>query len=239
MPRKPKFGESIIDEEHFNELKYKIRSYINAMPDDGSAMFSEKSIAEEFKLTQTGSRRLLMRLEAEGLLRSVPNRGYRKVDYSNTTVRTHFYIRQSIEGEAARLAAQRATREDLIRMMLIVEEMKEQNLPDDLSRQSALDHDFHHALLEASHDNLLKNLYSMLIFEIPAWEGIKEEFDWSEENRRTLIAHTEIIEAIRQHDPEAAVMRVHAHLMVPLNNNLAITTRHPMAVNSINQGESK
>ena len=228
MPRVPKSGEAIVDEKQFFRLKKDIREYIRTLPDDDSVRLSEKEIAERFRLTPGASRKLMLRLEAEGIVKSVPGIGYRKVDYSGTTVRTHFLVRRSLEGEAARLAATRADSADILRLELILDEMKREITSDFSEKFFLLDRDFHLAIVEASHDNLLKNLYSMLDFSIPAWLGLGFEVEYGIHNPKAYLAHLDIFRAIRGNNPEAAMMMVQTHLELPFNNNLAIDeTRGP------------
>ena len=238
MPRVPKSGEAIVDENQFYRLKKDIREYIRTLPDGDSVQLSEKAIAEKFRLTQGASRKLLLRLEAEGVVKSVPGIGYRKVDYSGTTVRTHFHVRRSLEGEAARLAATRADSADLLRLELILDEMEREITPDYSDRFFVLDREFHMAVVEASHDNLLKNLYSMLDFSIPAWLGQGFEIEYGMHNRNAFLTHQDIFRSIRDGNPEAAMMTMQHHLALPFNNNIAISESRGPAGNIRPQGSA-
>ena len=99
-----------------------IREYVASMSGNSLEYVSERGIAEKFSLNRSNSRKLLMGLEGEGLLQCVPQKGYRFIDYSKTSNRTLYTVRRTIESEAVRLAAGQATREDILRMLLILDE---------------------------------------------------------------------------------------------------------------------
>ena len=221
MPRVAKSCEKIVDEKQFYRLKRSVREYIRDLPDDGVNL-SEKEIAERFRLTRGTSRKMLICLEAEGVVRSVPYLGYRKVDYSGTTVHTHFLVRRCLEGEAARLAAVRADRADILRLELILDEMQRAMTPEFSEKLSRLDREFHMAIVEASHDNLLKNLCTMLDASIPAWLGLDLKVDYSILNERALAAHRGIFEAIRGGSSDEASALMLKHLPLPDNDNIPV-----------------
>ncbi len=200
------------------ETEMVVREYIASQDADSSQYVSERDIAERFKMNRSNSRKLLMKLEGEGLLECLPQRGYRRVDYSNTTNRTFFTVRSSIESEAARLAAERAGREDILRLMLILDDADAVLKQGELKKFPRLDGDFHRALVNASHDNMLKKLFSFIY--IPTFcKSVVVEYAFGAHE-----AHRKIFEAVRNHDSEEAMRMVHAHIggMITLESKIEV-----------------
>ena len=192
-----------------------IREYLASPEASKDELLSERTIASKFSLNRSNSRKLLMSLEGQGLLECLPQKGYRRVDYSNTTNRTFYAVRSVIEAEAARLACERATREDILRMMLIMEEAEEVVQRAVYKRFPRLDRDFHRALIAASHDKLLKKLHGFLyissVFKQP----------WQYDNlTQTHQNHLAILDAVRKRDPETAVAAVKEHIGKTCNEEI-------------------
>jgi len=196
-------------------VEEQIREYLASPEASKDGLLSEHTIASKFSLNRSNSRKLLMSLEGQGLLECLPQKGYRRVDYSNTTNRTFYAVRSAIEAEAARLACERATREDILRMMLIMEEAEEAVKRADFKRFPYLDRDFHRALIAASHDKLLKKLHTLLyipaVFKQP-WQN--------DDLIQTHQHHLDILDAIRKQDPVAAVAAIKEHIGKMCNDEI-------------------
>jgi DNA-binding GntR family transcriptional regulator len=79
----------------------------------GSAIH-ETALAEELQLGRTPIREALKLLQAEQLVTTVPRRGMFVSSISITDLQQIAEVRMQLEGLAARLAAQRATPEELM-----------------------------------------------------------------------------------------------------------------------------
>ena len=111
-----------------------------------------------------------------------------------------YEARKLIEVELARLAAQRATQEDIARMEEALSRM--QQAMDDDEAFTEADLEFHLAVAQAGQNQLLEGFYhiaremlSELIREIIKIPGVKE---------KGLQEQAKVVEAIRARDPEAA-----------------------------------
>ena len=185
----------------------KIRDYVLSMAGTSQKYVSERDIAQKFSLNRSNSRKLLLGLEGAGVLQCVPQKGYRFVDYSNTSDDTVYTVRLAIESEAARLAAERATREDILKMALILDEAQNAVEQSDYQNFPLLDDDFHRALVDASHDNMLIKLFSFIL--IPMFRSDP----WPDGSlRETHENHKVIFEAVRAHDAVAAATAILQHL---------------------------
>jgi len=190
-------------------LTKQVRTYLStlsAADAEDNVLVKERDIAKKFDTNHGNARRVLITLESEGLLRCIPRRGYQLVDYSRTEVQSMFRVRVAIEAEAARQAAKHADREDILRMMLILEEADPGLHNEHFARSDA---DFHQALVNASKDNLLIRLFEFMLVLGSAQAPEKR----TREYREAVTAdHRRILDAIRRRDYLAADQAVVLHL---------------------------
>ncbi len=89
------------------KAQLRLREMILAGELPGGARIAELSIVEKLGVSRTPIRAALMRLEQEGLLEGLPNGGYAVRTFSESDVSDAIELRGTIEGLAARLAAER------------------------------------------------------------------------------------------------------------------------------------
>lgn len=88
------------------------------------ARIAELAIVDKLGVSRTPIRAALMRLEQEGLLRALPGGGYAVRTFSQRDVSDAIELRGTIEGLAARLAAERgASAEELARAQACLEQI--------------------------------------------------------------------------------------------------------------------
>src|SRR5215211_9222361 len=80
----------------------------------GGARIAELAIVERLGVSRTPIRAALMRLEQEGLLEALPNGGYAVRTFSERDVADAIELRGTLEGLAARLAAERGADAQLL-----------------------------------------------------------------------------------------------------------------------------
>jgi GntR family transcriptional regulator of vanillate catabolism len=85
----------------------RLRELILAGELPGGARIAELAIVERLGVSRTPIRAALMRLEQEGLLQRLPSGGYAVRTFSETDVADAIELRGTMEGLAARLAAER------------------------------------------------------------------------------------------------------------------------------------
>ncbi|MDO8210161.1 FCD domain-containing protein [Conexibacter sp. CPCC 206217] len=116
------------------------------------------------------------------------------------------YVRRGLEREAARLAAIRATEDDIAHLLALV------------AAQEAADHDdwehgwaFHEAVAAASHNEAVISLFAMFSDTQEAVGRLSHDADPAHEDRRCR-HHEQIVAAIAAHDPDAAEEHMMEHL---------------------------
>ena len=89
------------------KAQLRLREMILAGELPGGARIAELTLVEKLGVSRTPIRAALMRLEQEGLLAALPNGGYAVRTFSEREVSDAIELRGTIEGLAARLAAER------------------------------------------------------------------------------------------------------------------------------------
>lgn len=192
---------------------------------EGTMLPPETEMAMQLNVSRPTVREALRLLESEGLvsIRPGPRGGPRVERPSGTTVTrsltTLFQYervslaelleaRRAVEPACARVAASRATADDVAALRRSVENMRAA-LDDDAGFWTE-NANFHLALTEAGRNTVLNTLMVALrelIYGFTADMHIT--FD---ERIETLAEHTEIMEAIAAHDPDRAAQAAEAHL---------------------------
>lgn len=144
----------------------------------GQALPSERRLTEKLGVSRTALREGMKVLRARGVIETVHGKGSFVADLTEQaqitpmmhllasqprTLYDLFEVRGMLEAEAARLAARRGTDADFILITRRYEEMlasEMQDLPPD--ERAKLDHAFHRAICEASHNPILVNTLQSL-----------------------------------------------------------------------------
>ncbi|MFA6568811.1 MAG: GntR family transcriptional regulator [Victivallales bacterium] len=202
---------SSVDKEDVLE---EVRSHIYIKATGYQKYITERDIGNTFNLKRGISRELLLSMEGEGILKRVPQKGYRFVDYNNTDHEAVMAVRYTLEREAARKAMTVATREDILRIILAYEDMgkyKEENNPEKFREA---DIEFHKAIITASHDNMLKNMFSFI--SIPVF---KMNEPTNEKMGNTNAGHFKILSALRGKNLPALEDALKKHYKGKRNSN--------------------
>lgn len=187
---------------------------------------TEKELAEELGVSRTPVREALRQLELEGLVRSVPNKGVTVTGISKQDIEDIYSIKMSIEGLAARLAAQRINEDEITALEEIIDLTEFYLKKNDFERLLLLDSQFHETIFKSSKNwplkNMLRNLHNYVKgARINSLSSPGRAAKMLEEHRRILLA-------IRDKDPDQAEKLTKDHIgntmknlqeVLHLNNN--------------------
>lgn len=168
----------------------------------------ESQMAEWLEMSRTPVRQAIQRLEAEGLLTMAPRAGLVVTTVDEELVEELYYMREVLEGTAARLAAESASRIEL-RML---EEMVAAEMKARVDWRTAADANRRfHALIYTAAKNrfLLKSLRALhdsLALLGPSTLANEERA------RRAAGEHAKIVKAIAARDPETAEALMREHI---------------------------
>ena len=167
---------------------------------------SERGLEPEFGASRTPIRAALMRLESEGLVRR-DDRGWRVAPIDLDEIRGLYEFREILETASARLAAERATRDDLAALA-------------DLAASTAPDETPEHSLDSGTSFHVELARLSGNAYLIDAMEGVLTrlyrtrwvEVQTAESRDRAYSEHTAIAEALLAGDPTGAELATLGHL---------------------------
>lgn len=177
------------------------------------SQLKEAEIAAEFDLSRTPVRAALSQLVAQGLLVAEANRGVFVAEWTERDLQEVFSLRRLLEANAAGLAAQRRTDEQLATIIAVQARMAKaasKTGPDATAEVQSANNAFHRAILTASASPRLIGICDSLV-DTPMIIGSFYLYDRAE-LARSLHQHDEIVRAIAQKDFEYAVSAMSLHL---------------------------
>jgi DNA-binding GntR family transcriptional regulator len=123
------------------------------------------ALAGELRVSRTPVREALRKLEAEGL---VAHTGSRLVvrAVSEEDLTELFYVREALEGMAARLAAENATPGEIAAIRDLLEDMETVRGRGDLGALRRLTGEFHRLVCRATHNSRLLQLLQLLLDQV-------------------------------------------------------------------------
>ncbi|TZE82757.1 FadR/GntR family transcriptional regulator [Calorimonas adulescens] len=188
----------------------------------GEKLYTENEFMKMFKVSKSVLREAFRVLENRGIIETRPGDGrymrlltvgverdrdyYQK--YKESAIIDIYECRQIIEVNIVRLAAMRATSDDIDALDKINREMK---LMISDTRETDLDMEFHLAISKAAHNIILFESMQNIINTL---KDINEKYILPHQECRTLCAeHQDIFEAIASRDENRAVYAMRNHLM--------------------------
>jgi DNA-binding GntR family transcriptional regulator len=167
-------------------------------------------IAERYGVSPTPVREALRLLEADGAIRYSPHRGATVTELSPRELRDLYLVRSSMEALLTRLAAERATPDQVADIRRRHEELAARidgTPADELSR---LNREFHLAILRLGSELITLTVVT------PLWHGFlppsKSQWRSHERNARFLEEHERIVGALEDGDADAAAKAMTSHL---------------------------
>ncbi|RDI95402.1 GntR family transcriptional regulator [Meiothermus sp. QL-1] len=168
----------------------------------------EPELAQSLGVSRTPVREALQRLAQEGLVELVPGRGARVRVLLLEEVREVYEVRALLEGEAAALAAERASQAELGVLEALLSTLE--GLPkDDHTRQMQVDLEFHTTLVAAAHHKTLARIYEELRSSLALVRGFQRALS---QHPTTQAQHRAILAALKSRDPERAAQAARAHV---------------------------
>ncbi|MDB5750315.1 MAG: transcriptional regulator, GntR family [Ramlibacter sp.] len=207
------------------KAQLRLREMILAGELPAGARIAELAIVERLKVSRTPIRAALMRLEQEGLLEGLPSGGYAVRTFSERDVSDAIELRGTVEGLAARLAAERGVaavvlaeaRECLAQVDAV---LREPALDDEaFLRYVTLNRRFHLLLSEMAGSGLIsRELERVVSLPFASPSGFVVMQSNSPQARDMLIVaqdqHRQVLDAIerREGGRAEAIMREHSRI---------------------------
>ena len=198
----------------------------------GDALPAERLLAEQLQVSRTVIREAMIMLEVEGYVEvrkgsgirvtQTPNPMPTKVDNASPAVinETEFMLtcgpfellqaRQLFESHIAEFAATQATKQDLVALMKIQAQAKQ----DDYSRDSFWDIEFHIQVARCTQNSVMVHIAEQLSQNRennPYWQKLHEHIN-DDEIRGWCDDHDALVQALIKRDPQAARQAAWQHI---------------------------
>jgi DNA-binding GntR family transcriptional regulator len=170
----------------------------------------ETDIAAGMGVSRGVLREALRMLEQEGLVESYPGRGTFVTCPTERDIQEIYSLRELLEGEATRLAAQNASPDDIAELERIYIEMLESARLEDLAQVVEKDLEFHQKIWEMADHIRLMDMLNALKVQITVFLNVNTKLY---KDLATGVAdHKIILEGIRNKDSDNASRQMVAHL---------------------------
>ncbi|KQP18172.1 GntR family transcriptional regulator [Pseudorhodoferax sp. Leaf267] len=207
------------------KAQLRLRELILAGELPAGSRIAELAIVEKVGVSRTPIRAALMRLEQEGLLQGLPGGGYAVRVFSEREVADAIELRGTLEGLAARLAAERGVPEDLLAQardcLAPIDELLRAPALDDEAFQRYVEWNgrFHHLLHAlAGSEVIARELERVVRLPFASPSGFVVQQANSPQARDMLIVaqdqHRQVLDAMAQREGARAeaIMREHSRL---------------------------
>jgi DNA-binding GntR family transcriptional regulator len=167
----------------------------------------QQELARRFGVSPTPVRETLRRLEGDGLVLYMPNRGIRVAQLDDPEVEEIYLMRMALESLATRCAARRLTTEDLLALGRIQERMDRAIAQGRLKALRNLNHDFHMVIYSrAGYQRLFR--FIQALWGLFPWDTLQVIPGRAETSMKE---HHAILRQLRDGNgaKAAALMRIH------------------------------
>lgn len=170
-------------------------------------------LAAQLGVSLTPVRGAIQRLATEGLVEIRPRSGTFVASLTLRDIDETFQIRAALEGLAAESAAASMAPEDLRRLRDLHKALKKPlRARSDRESHDRLNSEFHQAILQASGNRRLQELYDALHTHIKIARIHAADAGWAARQRQEVAEHEAILAALEAHNPTAAAEAVRRHI---------------------------
>jgi len=201
-------GEGGLNQQAYEEIRRRILEG-ELLP---SSPLSEHQLAATLQLSRTPVREAIKRLEKEGLVRSIPNRGTFIAELSAQDIMEIYQVRERLEGLAARIAAEQMSTEDVQALEHEVALTASLSDEDRIGEIFQSDIRFHKLIIAATRNQRLSIILATLDDQMYRVRAIlPRSADWL---GATLRDHKAIVEQIKARDGKGAEQAMEQHLQL-------------------------
>ena len=171
----------------------------------------ERGLARDLGISRTPVREALLRLQHEGLVRTVPRRGVFVIRKNKREIIEIVLAAAALEGIAARLVAERATDQEIASLRESFPEVTSRPTLVSVEEYAAINGRFHQYLIDLAGSELLSRLAESLQIHMRAIRA--RTMGDGDRMQRSVGEHLEIVEALEARDAYRADLRVRDHGM--------------------------
>jgi DNA-binding GntR family transcriptional regulator len=177
----------------------------------------QEEIASQMGVSMTPVREALDLLVSTGLAERVPYRGVQVREMSIKDMADAYGLRLILEALTAREAALHIKPEQISRLEKILAEMKKHFKLNEMPQERQLSREFHAVVAEASENDLLIKLYSIVTNAFPDWllyEAVYRKPELLASSvTQTYEEHAAILDALKKGDADKSVQKSMDHIL--------------------------
>ncbi|HEX6700514.1 MAG TPA: GntR family transcriptional regulator [Gaiellaceae bacterium] len=187
-----------------------IRDMIVSLELRPGAVIDERGLMQRLGIGRTPTREALRRLAQERLVEVYPRRGMFVTSVEIRDLASLTEVRSLLESHAARLAAERATDDDLVALESLLDEL-DARTDLDPSELMALDERIHRQVYRSAHNPFLEAaLEEHYVLALRIWYLA---LDRARELEEAVLGHRELLEAILDGDADRAEETMLRHVL--------------------------
>ena len=193
-----------------NSLFHQLRTDILQGKLKPGEKLTEQRICQEYVVSRTPVREAFQKLENDGLIETIPNRGAFVVGVSDRDIADMYELRKAYEQLAVRWAIERITEEEFEQLKEAYEFMEFYTMKKDIPKMLNINMQFHQLIYNAAHNRML--LHTLTNFQVYTKQRRGEKTYADNYLEEVLAEHQEIFQAFVDHDAEAGAAAVGRHL---------------------------
>ena len=197
-------------DESLSEIAYRaLKEKIVTLELPPASLVNEAKLMKELKMGRTPIREAFQRLAMENLVVIMPRRGTLVIDLNLSDLQKISEVRVELEVHATRLAAKRATPEQIAEMEILLRDADSIIQRGDHRQLIQLDHEAHRLIAHAAHNEFLAETLERLYNHVlRLWYSSLHKVT---RLREAIEEHRDIVAALKTHDGDraAAIMRAH------------------------------
>src|SRR5215218_7891754 len=166
---------------------------------------TQQQLAKRFGVAQSVIRESLLELQFSGLVESVDNLGIFVSDLDTDMLLQAYEVREVLEGMAARLCCETASRNDIKQLTDQAERIYQLGMEGKQVERGALDRDFHHRIITISQNVILARLTE-------AYHVLGMIVQTSRSHQEIRDEHLAIVQAIEDNKPDDAERLARQHV---------------------------
>lgn len=213
-------------------LEHALRRRIITMQLEPGEVLDEVALCEEFGLSRSPVRELLRQMAGDGYIELEAKRAPRVTLMSYRSLREYYLVAPMIYIATTKLAAEKATIEDIQRLKKIQEAFRHSIENHDVDERVFSNNEFHYEIgIIARNDYLLPSLRRILVDHGRIGHNFfRDAKNTQEQLEASVIHHDKIIDAIADHDPEKAARIVSEHFDLSRTKIAAYAMPEPIEV---------
>lgn len=169
----------------------------------------ESRLARELGISQTPVREALRHLQGEGLTTIIPNKGTIVSPLDRKAVYEIYSVRALFEGLAIRTVTKQAVAEEIAELEQLYEAMKRKLHDDSVAYLLKDSFHIHEKIVHLSKHAKIIAMYRSISFQIAL---LNRMLGTTSSKQKEVDTHRELIDAIKNGDPEAAEKTMRAHI---------------------------